>query len=85
MVLAQEGPEIFQQLVLALEFLDPFAELHDLAILVDLWAAVSGEGVLAHLLVLLRPPSERRVLDSGLPRKVDGPHLAAEDPAPPLF
>ena len=26
-----------------------------------------------------RPPPERRVLDSELPRKVDGPHLAAED------
>ena len=26
-----------------------------------------------------RPPPERRALDSELPRKVDGPHLAAED------
>ena len=69
MVLTQEGPEIFQQLVLALEFLDPFAELHDLVILVDHRAAVSGEGVAAHLLVLLRPPPERRALDSELPRK----------------
>ena len=33
----------------------------------------------AHLPVLLRPPPERRVLDSELPRKVGGPHLAAED------
>ena len=62
-----------------LEFLDPFAELHDLVILVDLRAAVSGEGVLAHLPVHLRPPPERRALDSEPPRKVDGPHLAAED------
>lgn len=63
----------------ALGFLDPFAELHDLVILVDLRAAVSGEGVLADLPVLLRPPPERRVLDPELPRKVDRPYLAAED------
>lgn len=77
MVLTQEGPEIFFQLVLALEFLDPFAELHDRVILVDLRAAVPGEGVLAHLPVLPRPPPERRILDPVLPPKVDGPHLAA--------
>lgn len=64
---------------LALELLDLFAELRDLVILVDLRAAVSGEGVLARPPVLLRPPPERQVLDPELPRKVDGPHLAAED------
>ena len=33
----------------------------------------------AHLPVLPCPPPERRILDSELPRKVGGPHLAAKD------
>lgn len=69
----------FSSSFLALGLLDLFAELHDLVILVDLRAAVSGEGALAHLSVLLRPPPERRILDSKLTRKLDGLHLAAED------
>lgn len=65
--------------VLALEFFDPFAELHDFVILVDLWVIAFGEGVLVYLLVLLRSPLERRVLAPELPRKADGTHLAVED------
>lgn len=76
--MTQEGPEIFQRLDLALELPDPFAELRDPVVLVGLRAAVSGEGAPAHLLVPLCPPPGRRVLDSELPRKVDGPHLSAE-------
>lgn len=68
----------FSSSFLALGLLDLFAELHDLVILVDLRAAVSGEGALAHLSVLLRPPPERRILDSKLTCKLDGLHLAAE-------
>ena len=50
MALAQEGPEIFQYLALALELLDLLLELHDLVVLVDLRGAVSGERAVSHLL-----------------------------------
>ena len=49
MALAQEGPEIFQCPVLALELLDLLLELHDLVVLVDLRRSVSGERVVSHL------------------------------------
>ena len=50
MVLTQEGPEIFQHPVLALELLDLLLGLHDLVVLVDLRRAVSGERAVSHLL-----------------------------------
>ena len=55
MALTQEGPEIFQCLVLALE-------LHDLVVPVDLRGAVSGERVVSHLLAFADPSSQRRIL-----------------------
>ena len=60
MALTQEGPEIFQYLVLALELLDLLLELRDLVVLVDLRRAVSGERVVSHLLVFAGPSSQRR-------------------------
>ena len=50
MALAQEGPEIFQHPVLALELLGLLLELHDLVVPVDLRGAVSGERVVSHLI-----------------------------------
>ena len=78
MVLAREGPEIFQHLVLALELLDLLLGLRDLVVLVDLRKSVSRERVVSHLLVFAGPSPQRRVLYAEFLRQVFDRHLPGQ-------